>query len=293
MRVIETVKRGCGMPVLGGFYLSATGSPFGALAKWTWLLGDGIAGGANVYLKPPPRIHTLFNLPYTLQTLQHQTESVANVNLDPPLHRLKQLAILDHVGFNHYNPYEFASEIDKLLPSRRITRGLAEKIAPLCPIPIVFTHEMIPVFRNVQDMTAVFEYCLDFVCRTTTHDLDPRAYLFAPTWKQGNFGLGAKDYHGENHYLVYILWAIELMGGVHCLPDVIEWNSVKVGTFSGDVQWVEQPFGVSWITRVQYISRLTDGPDVIERIRKSGIEPVQLSVDDSIDLDGVEGEQDE
>lgn len=308
MRTIPSVERGCGSAVPGGFYLSATRGAGGILEPWTWLLGDGVEGGYNVYLNPPERMHTLFNLPYTLATSEHQTEAVDGVTLVSPLDRLKPIAILDHVGKAHYDPYQFADEVEQLLPNRRISHELAAKLVPLCPIPIVFTHEHIPVVHNTLHRQILLEWALDTIRKQSRYTdsglYEARDYYKAAVWTNEKWGLKTRDSDGKDHWLVPVLQAINLVGGIKNIPDMMQ-TYVEAGghdadgnppprgggaeyaeddyMLSSEISWIEQPFGASWITRVTYVAKDDDTESTLQRIKNMGIEPVRI-----VGSDGME-----
>lgn len=291
MRTIPSVSRGCGSAVPGGFYLSATRGAGGTLEPWTWILGAGVEGGEQVYLNPPERMHTLFNLPYTLATLEHQTEAVEGVTLVSPLDRLKPIALLDHVGKAFYDPYQFADEVERLLPNRRIAPELAAKLVPLCPIPIVFTHEQIPVVHNTLHRKILLEWALDVIkksMRFTDSGLySPDEYYKFPVWTNTKWGLKAKDADGKDHWLVPVLQAINLVGGVKNIPEMImtypDAETEDDYMLSSEISWIEQPFGASWITRVTYVCKDDDTESTLRNIKNMGIEPVRI-----VDQNGME-----
>lgn len=285
MRVIQRTTRGCGEAVPGGFYLSATSGPGGVLSFWTWILGQGTEGGANVYLNPPERFHTLFNLPYTLATMEHQTERVDGIELFTPLDKLKQVAILDHVGSNNYTPWQFHREILDLLPSRRISPEMAAKIAPLCPLPIVFTHDEIPVVSNETHRRILLDWALDTI---TKHDgferklADYGERSMSPTWWNPKWGMRSSQEMGSDHWLVPVLKAVDLVGGIDKIPEMMRTflppeDEGDDDMLSSDIQWIEQPFGASWITRVQYICKEGETDQDVQWVQDMGVEPVRLS----------------
>lgn len=265
MRSIDNARRGCGHLVKGGFY--ARGDRFtrtGALASWTWALGDMVDVGHNLLLEAPPRTQTLINLPASLARGEVVTnmEPTAEMALWPALQSLPTVAVLDHVG-RDYTPYSFAMECQARGPNRRITADAARIIATLAPVPVIFTHAWMPL---PDEGLAVQWY--DTAIGLNYGNPNRPARL-GPVFDDPNWGVRSIDGRGADH------WSIPVL---HMLSDMAEGRPKPLSAFlqppASSTYLAEQAFGISWFTGSIYVTQGTETPDELQAIRMSGIEPV-------------------
>lgn len=272
--------RGCGQKKKGGYYLESDGSPFGMLHKWVYIHGDGIEGGDNPYAAIPPRRSVYGNLAASLMF----GEFVSNdVPLDvaatwagfPALQEFYaglrargcEEALFDHVGSNNYSAYSFQREVLEYGPSRRVTQQMAEELAKKTPIPIVFTHSRIPVFRDEahrETAVALGRWFADVV------------YSTMPTWFAPKWGLYARQETGSGHYLDMVLRIVDRLDRD---AKNVAGNELyeEAKAVLADARYVEQAFGATWITRVTYVHQ--DGEDkaaVAAAMAQKGIQTLDL-----------------
>lgn len=293
---VANPERGCGTKKEGGFYAEGTTSPNGALSLWTWILGTCTEAGLNCFVSPPARKVVQGNLAASLV----MGEFVSN---DVPFERrigseknylgkqyatLKRqaapVALFDHVGSKFYTPHEFMKEVRELGPSRRITPQVAEEIAKMTPIPVVFTHSDIPLFRDEAERDAVVELAAGLL---SEYDQDQVRYL--PTWMSPEWGLysSCKD-RGDDHYLRQILGLLSRLKRQPRLIDTSEaWAALAA--VMGRANFQEQPFGATWITKITYVKRRDDPADIADKMAKKGIQTLILS-DEELDAAGEGGE---
>ena len=262
LRTVENPVRGCGQLKQGGFYARGDSTPGGTLNAWSWVLGQHVIGGWNYNISATARQMQLVHLPATLATGLLATEPVP---LDEFTHmrNLPRVAVLDHVGSQHYTPYAFFEECVQHGPSRRIPPDIAKAIAKNCPIPILFTHSWLPTCDQniVADVLLWSESDVDAVTFDVT--------TFDPDW-----GITTKaEFRGETHWLIPVLREMNRRsGGQECHLTKIMPPSLVENTLL-----VEQLFGISWITRCVYIADANDSESKLADIFKLGIEPVRIA----------------
>lgn len=245
--------RGCGKKKHDAFYGEGGGfSSSGALNVWTWLLGDGIDN--NVALEIPARQVVAIDPILTVLFKSFMIPTQANIMIpeeaeplyDKLLTAMKSPGVADHVGANNYTAYEFALETMMYGPSRRIpkrtAKTLAEIISLLGPIPMMFTHSKVPVFKNILHAAEAIKIF---------HEISDRYYYnrnlyWDPSWTQELWGMYARrnQQPGDDHFMVVVL---------SMLSDIEQGNMPeKHLAFFKSLAYREQTFGLSWLTRVSY-----------------------------------------
>jgi hypothetical protein len=287
-------KRGCGKKTNDACY--AEGGEFsldGMLLPWVWLLGDGVRD--NIYMKIPPRQVVLVN-PIATLTLRDligdgwpfeipQEQESLFENLTKGIKKSRGLA--DHVGTRYYTPYSFARECEEHGPSRRVSKDMAKELAEIIfqegPIPMLFTHGLMPVFRHEEDRV----HALTLVEECYQADLNWKAFDYVlPTWMDERWGMYGGCWGGGAHYLVPVLTTLSLMQSKWSeIKDVEAWQRFrKFFENSKHVRFVEQPFGMSWLCQISY---------TLDEDGKADPEMLDVPGLNIIDLDAVEEEQDE
>lgn len=270
--------RGCGRKKRGGFYLEAGLSPFGTLNAVTYCLGSGVEAGENLILDISARGVWLGDLAASFVSGQF-----ININdlWTPPedqadwyaqmLGRVGKPVLFDHVGKAHYSPASFVNELLAYGPSRRVPGPVAEQIAGMTPIAILFCHDNMPLFSSEAQRDELLSL-LD------TGDLTDQQ--LAPTWRRPDWGLGIECDDGRDHYLVNVIQAMD--------------DDTAVQAFLKDVPRTRQPFAVSWITHVSYVAQTEEESgeardEVTERMRQKNIQVLVLS--DDVELAVTDGDE--
>jgi hypothetical protein len=269
LRTVSNPERGCGTLKEGGFYARGDIGAHGTLAAWTWALGYHIIGAHNVFASIAARQMDIVNLPRTLIEGRPSKEAIEVLESEP-LAKLPPLALIDHVGSEHYTPYSFYRECATHGPSRRIPPRIAKAIAQHTPMPIVFTHSWLPVAdtKVVPDLLA---------WAGIKPETDATAYIGA-TWQREGWGIRSKDtYSGYDHWIIPVLHEMhESSGGkekhlTKIMPPALAENTLLA----------EQVYGISWISRVVYIASEDDTDETLEDILNQGIEPVRIGEEEA------------
>ncbi|GIK54583.1 MAG: hypothetical protein HND44_00895 [Chloroflexi bacterium] len=268
--------RGCGRKKRGGFHLKAGLSPFGRLNAVTYCLGSGVETGENLVVDISARGVWLGDLAASLVSGQfiniHDSWTAPADQTDwytQMLRKVGKPVLFDHVGKAHYSPASFVNELLAYGPSRRVPGPVAEQIAGLTPIAILFCHDDMPLFIGAAQRDELLSL-LD------TDDLIDRQ--LAPTWRHPDWGLGIDNDDGRDHYLVDV---IQAMDEDTACPCVGRW---AVPVFLKDVPKARQPFAMSWITHVSYVAQKEEETgetlgEVTERMRQKNIQVLVLSDD--------------
>lgn len=269
MKYMQNPARGCGRKKRGGFYLEAGMSPLGTLNAVTYCLGSGVETGENLIINISARgvwlgdlaasfisgqfinIHDLWTAP------DGQAEWYAQM-----LAKVGQPVLFDHVGKAHYSPASFVNELLAYGPSRRVPGPVAEQIAGMTPIAILFCHDDMPLFTSEVQRD-------ELLSLLNTGDLTGQQ--LAPTWRRPDWGLGIECDDGRDHYLVDVIQAMD--------------GDTAVQAFLSDVPRTRQPFAISWITHVSYVAQEAEEKDaalddLTERMRQKNIRVLVLSDDD-------------
>lgn len=267
--------RGCGRKVPGGFYAEADFAPPGPLNAWTWCLGDGVEGGFNCTAVIPPRRALFGNLAATLAVGEF-------ISLDVPFdphttgvslaykrlsNRTSREALFDHVGAVHYTAASFADEVRLLGPSRRMPPQMARIVAGMVPLPAVYTFPL-PRFRTEAQRAAVID-----LLPLLIDDLEPVSTT--ATWMETDWGIYAGMDDGRAHYMRPLLGILDRIQN--------EWDLVGANPYYrqmrallDDAPLVETPFGVSWITKVNYVPKPDDPAGIAANLAQFGIGVLDL-----------------
>jgi hypothetical protein len=236
-----------------------------------------LISGKNVFASIAARKMDVINLPRTLYEGRPSKDILELPNSNALLN-LPPLALIDHIGSQHYTPYSFYRECVVHGPSRRIPHNIARAIAKHTPIPIVFTHSWLPVAHP-----AFVGDLLEWSGITPNHE--GIAYI-RPTWDNPDWGIRAKDiYHGDDHWIISVLRQMDKNSNgkekplTKIMPSILVENTLLA----------EQVYGISWINRVVYIASEEDTDEVLEDILSQGIEPVQIGQMQDIDEDDDNG----
>ncbi len=253
--------RGCGGKVGDACYLETgefeTG---GGLNAWTWLLGDGMER-TIVFSKEqvPPRQIVGID---PLMTILFETYIAADGPSIPiPKGKLakyehlrvatKSPGVADHVGDQFYSAWSFYRECIQFGPSRRVTKQVAKAISEIIntvgPVPMIFSHPKIPIFRSEKERAGAMEH----VAAVLSTEFEFK-YLF-PTWTHDNWGMYSRldQWIGKSHFMLPILRTI------HSLKD--DWQELKEKhkwvtarkLFNG-LRYTTQTFGCAWLCKVSY-----------------------------------------
>lgn len=268
--------RGCGRKKRGGFYLEAGLSPLGTLNAVTYCLGSGVEVGENLILDISARGVWLGDLAASF--ISGQFININDLWTPPPnqadgyaqmLGKVGKPVLFDHVGKAHYSPASFVNELQAYGPSRRVPSQVAEQIAGITPLAILFCHEEMPLFSSEAQRNKLLSL-------RGTGDLT--AQQLAPTWRRPDWGLGIACDDGRDHYLVDVIQAMD--------------DDMAVQTCLKDVPRARQPFAISWITHVSYVAQKEEETgetydDVTERMRQKNIQVLVLS--DDVELAVTDG----
>lgn len=254
--------RKCGTKKHDSFY--AEGGELeigGALRIWTWLLGNGMED--NVFLEVPARQVVAIDPVLTVFFKSFMYPTDAKIVIPEELEELydrlnlamKSPGVADHVGANYYTAHNFASEVRTLGPSRRIpkktARYLAEIISIMGPIPMLFTHSKIPVFKDIHQLNEA----INIFHEVTNHYLYDTTLFWEPTWMADDWGMYARrdQMPGDDHFMLPILSMIDDIDS-----GIIE--DERIEDFFKSLDYVEQTLGLSWLTKVTYTLPKDDNP---------------------------------
>lgn len=271
-------ERGCGRKVHDAFYIE--GGPMSAgghLYPFTWLLGNGLSD--FIFLNLPPRQMIFINPAATITTQEliraedrYMPSTVKEEAFFANMcSRTKRIGLGDHVGKSYYSPHSFAEETQQYGPSRRVTPDMAREMKHIFqehgPIPFMFTHTDMPIFTTKDEMKEAKAIVSDCI----SGGVEWRAKWNRPVWAHPSWGQYAVEnqWTGWNHYLVPIL---SVMHAIRFRTrDDIYYQRAR--NFFGNIRVGEQPFGMSWMTKVTY-TLPKDGK--IERDLPEGINVVDL-----------------
>ena len=248
-------ERGCGTKKGDSCYGEGPGSrEGGTLRPWTWLLGDGHTD--FIAVKVPARIMIEINPAATIITrgIERSPHPVLQ-EIDAyhdMLERTKRVGMADHVGADNYSPYSFVREVRLYGPSRRFPKSLAKVVAQKIwdngPIPIMFTHNRMPVFDDHRHL----ERAVDILDACEGIDIDLDALRWAPTWEDPGWSQYTNTRsNGGDHILIPILRVIDAVENKWPLYQDSEAYSVAKNFFES-VRFTEQAFGLAWLGKVTY-----------------------------------------
>ena len=286
-------SRGCGTMKEDSYYLKGfmDSDGHGQLWPWTWVLGDGY--DEVILIEFPARQVTVIN-PAAIMTTKELITAAPRYR--PSSDTLKEryadmktrtrgVGIGDHVGATHYSAHSFAKETKELGPSRKISRDTAiqynEMMAKYGPLPIMFTHKRVPLFRSIYEQ----EKALDHVQDTSSEEINWGEKNHNATWLDDKWGQYAEKRQttGQDHYMVQVLGMIGQLDTnwrAHSHTDA--WHEARA--FAKSLNYVEQPIGLSWLTGVTY-TLPSEG-------KAQAAEKAQLAMPgvDILDLDAEESE---
>jgi hypothetical protein len=212
----ENPERGCGTKAPGGTYLEGPASSSeGVLRTWAWLLGDGYS--QCIPLAVPPRQMIVIN----------------------PAATITICALVK----------------ERFGPSRRIPKSMAKRLLEIVwsrgPIPMLFTHNRMPIFDSVEDVhTALYhaQTCLEI------REDETEFFWWEPTWEHPDWSQYVTEFRGDNSVLVPILRLIdELENDWRNKKKLAPYQAAK-DFFSG-LRFVEQAFGASWMSKVTHCAK--------------------------------------
>jgi len=241
----------------------------GALHAWTWLLGDGL----NRYIglskqEVPPRQVVGVN---PIMTILFENYIPAD---GPPLPvpedkkalyeqlvlATKTPGVADHVGDQFYSAWNFYLETAQFGPSRRVPKQVAVTLGDLInrfgPLPMMFAHSKIPLFRNEKEMARAMSHV------DKLHDIDFGLRYMFPTWTHDNWGQYARRDHwiGSTHFMIPILGVIDdLKENWQQYKDIKEWQVAR--DFFANLRYVKQTFGMGWLCKISYTLPSDGEPD--------------------------------
>jgi len=262
LRTISNPPRGCGRAKEGGFYARGDVGPGGTLSAWSWVLGEHLIGKFNYTISVPARQMQMIHLPATLITGKMMTTPV-DLSDFPHLRNLPPICLLDHVGSAFYTPYSFYSECVQHGPSRRIPENIAKVLAGHTPIPIMFTHDWLPVVDHER---------IDALLAWSQNKRDRLS--FDPTPLDADWGITVEsNYRGRDHWIIPIIRQMhEASNGEQC-----HLTKIMPPELVNDTLIAEQVYGISWITSVVYVAKDGDTDEQLEAMMSLGIEPVRPS----------------
>lgn len=294
--VADNGARGCGHLQEGGFYASSTMSADGELKAWTWLVSSAFQHPANSGGQVLPHNYNLVCPPRSMQVINLQGSLSYGATMTDPgfapdepfeanLERLPAYALLDHVGAD-YSPFYFALECRMRGPNRRIPETLAKKLAQylakLHALPIVFTHNAIlraPDYKAIVAVLTNEELMAALSAEPVESSVDDSSHLplFYPShWRKG-FGFTIfDDWLADNPVLPETIlhrlmhkWLSEYPGGARRPQEVIPAEYLEAG-------WGvrEGGFGVSWITQAIYVCPKGTKAEEQTELIQAGIVPV-------------------
>jgi hypothetical protein len=253
------------------FYLEGGDfDPNGSLHNWAWLLGDGVGRHISFTKEElPPRQVVGVN---PLMTILFESYVPADGPAIPVpddkrllYERLagatKQRGIADHVGDSHYSAWDFYLETAEYGPSRRVSKDVAKSLGDLIhefgPLPMMFAHSQIPVFRND------FEFGVAMGQVNAVQDpVEWSDRYRRPTWDHESWGTYARydQWIGSSHVLIPMLAVIDDLKN-HWQEHKEEkvWQDARA--FFKTLRYAKQTFGMSWLCRVSYTLPKDGAPD--------------------------------
>ncbi len=276
--------RGCGGKEEDACYLE-TGEfdPNGGLNSWTWLLGDGFERTIAFSKEQVPPRQVVGIDP--VMTILFETYIAADGPSIPiPKAKLaryehlrvatKSPGVADHVGDQFYSAWGFYRECMQFGPSRRVTKQVAKVMSEIIntvgPIPMVFSHPKIPIFRDNIEWVKAAEHVTNVL--GTDFEFN---YLF-PTWTHDNWGMYARrdQWIGKSHFMLPFLQVIhKLKDDWQELKDIEEWKEAR--KFFNGLRYAKQTFGCAWLCKVSYTLPGSAEPDE-EMMELPGINVIDL-----------------
>lgn len=253
----ENPERGCGTKAPGGIYCEGpSSSAEGVLRTWAWLLGNGYS--ECIPLTIPPRQMIVINPAATIaicavvKDRQPYFEDLTEAAYMHLLQATKNQGVADHVGEKYYSAHSFAEETKRHGPSRRIPKSIAKRLLEIVwsrgPIPMLFTHNRMPIFDSLEDLDRATEHAMYCLGLNSTHDEDIN---WDPTWQHPRWSQYIEGYRGDDHILIPILRLLDELDN--------DWRNKKsipayvdAKEFFSEVRFVEQAFGASWMKKITH-----------------------------------------
>lgn len=221
-----------------------------APAPWIWTLGDGLQGGVNCRAPIPPQIAfwgdpaaslTIGELmPAGLVEAGHFRRDERQATYARLVESVGKDGLFCRVPVTRFSAARFATEYEKGRIRQRVSSSLAEELAGKMPFPIFFTHRRIPIFSDVEQRDDALELAGELFF--TTGCLDA-------TWMRPDWGIASDNDHGDDHYMRAILRIVECLDfDLDYFSDREPWQRAR--RFFKTVQFVEQVFGASWVTKI-------------------------------------------
>lgn len=279
--------RGCGTKVEGACYLGADMGAGGMLSPFTWLVSSGVAEDpAGHFSTVPHRGCYLGDMALSLvvgETIldgfapPSLTDSEGLARYSDYRAKMGRYNLMDHVGQESYRPMQFANEVRAYGPSRRVPEAVAALIVDLVPIPVIFFTPL-PVWRSM-DAFATAVGLAEVVCARGEADIaDTRT---EPTWDWEEWGVFAGNNHGDLHGTAVIMDAYErLTTAPHTYGQTRE--AQRLTRLLDAARWKQQPFGVSFITRVDYVLKAGEDPAAARDRLKEKIRLLDLSTNSEV-----------
>lgn len=136
-----------------------------------------------------------------------------------------------------------------------MAKVLSKLISIHGPVPMMFTHSQMPMFRHKAELGLALDHVSDM------YQIDCNSLYSGPTWTHDNWGLYAREgqWTGHNHFMPPVLAAIDHVEKLSPLEDREAF--LRARSFFRSLYYEEQPFGLSWLTRVSYTLPLEGTPD--------------------------------
>ena len=257
-------ERGCGTKTAGATYAEGPEeSAGGVLNRWSYLLSDGyldfmpisVPPRQMVIINPAATIYTRSLVKTVLPGFGERFEDKLASGYTKLLKKTKNQGVADHVGEKYYSAHSFAQEIKHYGPSRRIPKSIAERLIEIIwqrgPIPMIFTHNRMPIFKGSEQVAQAVDHVRKCLGHFSSGEYGTDWYEWGPTWRHEDWSQYSDGYHGYNHVLVDVL---EL---IHELDN--NWRKRKKEPFFEEakefftgLRYVEQAFGAAWLGRITH-----------------------------------------
>jgi len=270
---IVDIERRCGHLEPGAYYLSSAGmfSKNAGFHAVTYPFGNGIDENIDCTGVPMRGVATAsIAASFTLGqiTKQHMIPKYMQRGGNELFQSLKKRVgdwgIVDHVGSVHYKwPNHFTDELFMYGPNRNIPANVVREVAKYLPVPVLFTHSRVPVFRDTGQRDALMD------CYAQKSDCFVRqAWHFGPNWERPSWG-ALRDYdRGDDHFMIPAIALLERWDRERAkLEGDPVWD--EVGRIAASIMYEEQPFAISWFFRA--IKIVDEKNPISSEDRKAGI----------------------
>lgn len=269
LREIPNPDRNTGRLVEGAFYAIGEFPATELRNSWTWCLGRHLAGEqGSLFATVIPDTAPIIHLPATL----NRGKIVASASDVPEVERqtirdlaqyrhLPAWAMLNHVEKARYTPFGFYTETALYGPARRLTPADAKLIAQHLPLPIVFSHDDLPLI-DPEILDDVLEWSGIAAHKT----------VFNPTHSYKDWGLSQFQNNGGRHWVTAFIRKLNDEGYGKRREHLTRQMPYRLAE---DTMFAEQIYGISWVTTVAYIAADTDDDVKLRDVIRHGIEPVR------------------